>query len=98
MLCFTSGTLPVRPLVSIGGLREAEPPHVPNRRGIEMARINDPKKLFHHELGMALGAERKVLATLRKLERRGPGREREEECPHLPREAGGASEKPHTRV
>jgi len=35
-----------------------------------MAQINDPKKLFHYELGMALGAERKVLATLRKLERK----------------------------
>ena len=33
-----------------------------------MAEIGDPKKLFEHELGMALGAERKVLATLRKLE------------------------------
>jgi ferritin-like metal-binding protein YciE len=35
-----------------------------------MAQISDPKKLFQHELGMALGAERKVLTTLRKLERR----------------------------
>lgn len=34
-----------------------------------MAQIGDPKKLFEHELGMALGAERKVLATLKKLER-----------------------------
>jgi ferritin-like metal-binding protein YciE len=34
-----------------------------------MAQIQDPDKLFEHELGMALGAERKVLATLRKLER-----------------------------
>jgi ferritin-like metal-binding protein YciE len=34
-----------------------------------MAQIQDPEKLFEHELGMALGAERKVLATLRKLER-----------------------------
>jgi ferritin-like metal-binding protein YciE len=33
-----------------------------------MAEINDPTKLFEHELGMALGAERKVLATLKKLE------------------------------
>jgi ferritin-like metal-binding protein YciE len=33
-----------------------------------MAQIGDPKKLFEHELGMALGAERKVLATLKKLE------------------------------
>src|SRR5215210_4400896 len=35
-----------------------------------MAQITDPQKLFQYELGMALGAERKVLATLRKLERR----------------------------
>jgi ferritin-like metal-binding protein YciE len=34
-----------------------------------MAQIGDPQKLFEHELGMALGAERKVLATLKKLER-----------------------------
>ncbi len=34
-----------------------------------MAQISDPKQLFEHELGMALGAERKVLATLKKLER-----------------------------
>jgi ferritin-like metal-binding protein YciE len=34
-----------------------------------VAKIGDPQKLFAHELGMALGAERKVLATLRKLER-----------------------------
>jgi len=34
-----------------------------------MAQIGDPNKLFEHELGMALGAERKVLTTLRKLER-----------------------------
>lgn len=40
-----------------------------------MAAIDDPKKLFEHELGMALGAERKVLATLKKLER---GAQREE--------------------
>jgi len=35
-----------------------------------MAQISDPQTLFQHELGMALGAERKVLTTLRKLERR----------------------------
>jgi ferritin-like metal-binding protein YciE len=34
-----------------------------------MAQISDPKTLFEHELGMALGAERKVLTTLRKLEK-----------------------------
>jgi ferritin-like metal-binding protein YciE len=34
-----------------------------------MAQIRDPNKLFEYELGMALGAERKVLTTLRKLER-----------------------------
>ena len=33
-----------------------------------MAQINDPTKLFQHELGMALGAERKVETMLRKLE------------------------------
>jgi len=35
-----------------------------------MAQINDPQKLFEHELAMALGAERKVRTTLRKLEQR----------------------------
>jgi ferritin-like metal-binding protein YciE len=35
-----------------------------------MAQINDPQKLFEYELAMALGAERKVLTTLRKLEQR----------------------------
>ena len=35
-----------------------------------MAQISDPQKLFQHELGMALGAEKKVLTTLRKLEKR----------------------------
>jgi ferritin-like metal-binding protein YciE len=34
-----------------------------------MAQIQDPAKLFEHELGMALGAEKKVRTTLRKLER-----------------------------
>jgi ferritin-like metal-binding protein YciE len=34
-----------------------------------MAQIADPRTLFQHELGMALGAERKVATTLRKLER-----------------------------
>ena len=33
-----------------------------------MAQINEPTKLFQHELGMALGAERKVETMLRKLE------------------------------
>jgi ferritin-like metal-binding protein YciE len=33
-----------------------------------MSEINNAKKLFEHELGTALGAERKVLATLKKLE------------------------------
>jgi ferritin-like metal-binding protein YciE len=33
-----------------------------------MAQIGDPQQLFGFELGMALGAERKVLTTLRKLE------------------------------
>jgi ferritin-like metal-binding protein YciE len=31
--------------------------------------INDPQKLFAHELGMALGAEKKILTMLKKLER-----------------------------
>ena len=35
-----------------------------------MAQITDPQKLFQHELGTALGAERKVLATLRKMEQK----------------------------
>jgi ferritin-like metal-binding protein YciE len=35
-----------------------------------MAEIGNPEELFQHELGTALGAERKVLATLRKLEQR----------------------------
>ena len=33
-----------------------------------MAQINDPTKLFEHELGMALGAERKILTMLNKVE------------------------------
>jgi ferritin-like metal-binding protein YciE len=33
-----------------------------------MVQISDPNKLFQHELGMALGAERKVHTMLRKLE------------------------------
>ena len=35
-----------------------------------MAQIRDPQTLFQYELGMALGAERKVRTTLRKLEQR----------------------------
>ena len=34
-----------------------------------MAQIKDSQTLFQHELGLALGAERKVLATLKKLEK-----------------------------
>ena len=34
-----------------------------------MAQIKDPQTLFQHELRLALGAERKVLATLKKLEK-----------------------------
>lgn len=47
-----------------------------------MAQINDPQKLFQHELGMALGAERKVLATLRKLERRAQREELKQQFHH----------------
>src|SRR3954454_23645754 len=47
-----------------------------------MAQINDPQKLFHHELGMALGAGRKVLATLRKLGRRAQREALKQQFPH----------------
>lgn len=33
-----------------------------------MPQIKDPNKLFEHELGMALGAERKILSMLKKVE------------------------------
>jgi ferritin-like metal-binding protein YciE len=33
-----------------------------------MPQINDPSKLFEHELGMALGAERKILTMLKQVE------------------------------
>src|SRR5262249_1470282 len=38
-------------------------------RGSKMAQSSDPKKPVQHGLGMALGAERKMLTMLRKLER-----------------------------
>jgi len=47
-----------------------------------MAQISDPQTLFQYELGMALGAERKVLATLRKLEQRAQRQELKQQFHH----------------
>jgi ferritin-like metal-binding protein YciE len=57
-----------------------------------MAEIGDPEKLFQHELGMALGAERKVLATLRKLERRAQRDELKQQFHHHLEETEGQIE------
>jgi ferritin-like metal-binding protein YciE len=54
-----------------------------------MAAISDPKQLFEHELGMALGAERKVLATLKKLEQNAQGEELKEQFHHHREETEG---------
>jgi ferritin-like metal-binding protein YciE len=54
-----------------------------------MAQIRDPEKLFQHELGMALGAERKVLTTLRKLERRAQRVELKQQFRHHREETEG---------
>jgi ferritin-like metal-binding protein YciE len=54
-----------------------------------MAAIRDPQTLFQHELGMALGAERKVLAMLRKLEQRAQRRELKQQFHHHLEETEG---------
>ena len=54
-----------------------------------MAQIGDPQKLFEHELGMALGAERKVLTTLRKLERSAQREELKQQFHHHLEETEG---------
>jgi ferritin-like metal-binding protein YciE len=54
-----------------------------------MAQISDPQKLFGHELGMALGAERKVLTTLRKLEKRAQRDELKQQFHHHLEETEG---------
>jgi ferritin-like metal-binding protein YciE len=54
-----------------------------------MAQIRDPQKLFEHELGMALGAERKVLTTLRKLERQAQRDELKQQFHHHLEETEG---------
>ena len=54
-----------------------------------MAQISDPKQLFEHELGMALGAERKVLTTLRKLEKRAQRDELKQQFHHHLEETEG---------
>ena len=54
-----------------------------------MAQIGDPQKLFEHELGMALGAERKVLTTLRKLEKRAQRDELKQQFHHHLEETEG---------
>jgi ferritin-like metal-binding protein YciE len=54
-----------------------------------MAAISDPKQLFEHELGMALGAERKVLATLKKLEHNAQREELKEQFHHHREETEG---------
>jgi len=54
-----------------------------------MARISDSKQLFEHELGMALGAERKVLTTLRKLEKSAQRQELKQQFHHHLEETEG---------
>ena len=54
-----------------------------------MAQISDPQKLFEHELGMALGAERKVLTTLRKLEQNAQRQELKQQFHHHLEETEG---------
>jgi ferritin-like metal-binding protein YciE len=57
-----------------------------------MAEIGNPEKLFQHELAMALGAERKVLATLRKLEQRAQQEELKQQFHHHLEETEGQIE------
>src|SRR3954451_297348 len=57
-----------------------------------MAQIGDSKKLFEHELGMALGAERKVLATLKKLEKNAQREELKQQFHHHLEETEGQIE------
>ena len=57
-----------------------------------MAQIDDSKKLFEHELGMALGAERKVLATLKKLEKNAQREELKQQFHHHLEETEGQIE------
>jgi ferritin-like metal-binding protein YciE len=57
-----------------------------------MAEIGNPKKLFEHELGMALGAERKVLSTLKKLERSAQRDELKQQFHHHHEETEGQIE------
>jgi ferritin-like metal-binding protein YciE len=54
-----------------------------------MAQIRDPQQLFEHELGLALGAERKVLTTLRKLEQRARRQELKQQFHHHLEETEG---------
>jgi ferritin-like metal-binding protein YciE len=54
-----------------------------------MAEITDATKLFEHELGMALGAERKVLATLKKLEQKAQREELKRQFHHHLEETEG---------
>lgn len=57
-----------------------------------MAEIGDAKKLFEHELGTALGAERKVLATLKKLEAKARRKELKQQFHHHLEETEGQIE------
>jgi ferritin-like metal-binding protein YciE len=54
-----------------------------------MAEIDNPEKLFQHELATALGAERKILATLRKLEQRAQQEELKQQFQHHLEETEG---------
>src|SRR3954454_15028575 len=54
-----------------------------------MATISDPQKLFHYELGMALGAEKKILTMLRKLEKRAQRDELKQQFHHHLEETQG---------
>jgi ferritin-like metal-binding protein YciE len=57
-----------------------------------MAQISESKQLFEHELGMALGAERKVLSTLKKLEHNAQREELKQQFHHHLEETEGQIE------
>lgn len=54
-----------------------------------MPQIKDPEKLFAHELGMALGAEKKILTMLKKLERQVTKDELKQQFSHHRQETEG---------
>ena len=52
-------------------------------------KISEPTKLFVHELGMALGAERKIHTTLKKLEQKAQREELKQQFRHHREETEG---------